>query len=277
MRLRKPMNGVNKHGLKRSDLTSEQKRTLRQEAGFGCVRCGNAIGTYEHIDPPFSEAKSHEVVNMAFLCMGCHDKVTRGLLSKQTVKDCKDNPRSLQDGFSFEAFDIGCESPVIHFGPLSAIDCTYLIRVNDRPVFWINEPEDAGGPFRINAELRDIDGNVIFSIRDNQWQTRNDSWDVEVVGRRITIRNGPGIIALILKSDPPHSLFVERMDMIVEGCRFYCDGSEFSIYDPRCSSVRLTKMTAKCWESAVDIGAHGVAIGRGPRPGNDLKMEFEMG
>ena len=97
------MSAVNKYGLRRSDLTSDQKRQIRQQAGFGCVVCGNAIGDYEHIDPEFSEAGEHDVSKMAFLCIQCHGKVTRRQLSKQSVLTARENPAALESGFSFEA------------------------------------------------------------------------------------------------------------------------------------------------------------------------------
>jgi len=57
---------TNKHGLPRH-IPPEIKRAIRQACGFGCVTCGSAIGQYEHIDPEFAEATSHDPEKMAYL------------------------------------------------------------------------------------------------------------------------------------------------------------------------------------------------------------------
>lgn len=257
------LNNANKHGLKRSDLTSEQKRQLRQEAGFGCVCCGNAICDYEHIEPEFSDAVIHDVAKMAYLCIRCHGKVTRKQLSKETVREAKEYPKALLKGFSFEAFDIGNKPPAIHFGPMIAIGCTYAIVVNDRPVFWINSPEEIGGPFRLNAEFRNVFGETIFSIIDNEYRTTNDSWDVEIVGPLITIRSAPGQIVLRIRTDPPNSLVIERMDMSIEGYRIYCDGTEFTVTPDEGDLVRATKLECVGCAIAVKLGGGSIIFGVG--------------
>ncbi len=257
------MADVNKHGLKRSDLTNEQKRIIRQQAGFGCVICGNAVGDYEHIDPEFADAKIHDPEKMAFLCIQCHGKVTRGQLSKSTVARAKLGPKALQSGFLFEAFDVGPDAPRIHFGPLSAVNCKWAIRVNGRPVFWINPPETIGGPFRLNAELRDAVGGVVFSIINNQWQTRTDKWDVEVVGRTITVRDGPGQIALKIKTMPPKELHIERMDMSIEGFKIRCDGSQFTVVSPSGATAQATQMEMDGCLAAVELDSGNIMFGFG--------------
>ncbi len=53
----------NKHGLSRT-IPEDVKRQVRQACGFGCVCCGFAIVTYEHIEPEFHNAESHDPENM---------------------------------------------------------------------------------------------------------------------------------------------------------------------------------------------------------------------
>ena len=78
----------NKYGLSRH-IPETVKRKVRQACGFGCVCCGLAIATYEHIDPEFSEAKNHDWKKIAYLCGSCHDKVTRGFWSKNKIKKAR--------------------------------------------------------------------------------------------------------------------------------------------------------------------------------------------
>jgi SEC-C motif len=254
---------MNRFGLKRSDLTSEQKRLLRQEAGFGCVCCGNAICTYEHISPEFANAQTHDVIAMAYICHQCHGKVTRGHLSKDTILRAKASPKSKQEGFSFEAFDVGSNSPKVHFGPMSSQECESIIKINGRSVFSIGGPEEEGGPFRLNAEIRGKDGVTVFSIVDNEWQVRADNWDVEVVGNRITVRSGSRDVAFCLRTDPSVAVYVERMDLMIEGNRIYCDGRLFSIESTGGGYIEATALEFYRCENAVLIENGSIQLGTG--------------
>src|SRR5437016_5533012 len=103
---------LNKYGLTRRP-PAEVRRQIRQECNFGCVCCGLAIAQYEHIDPEFHEAKEHDPAKMAYLCGGCHDRVTRGVWSKAKVKADRKQPWAKQKGHCHDAFDIGADFPVV--------------------------------------------------------------------------------------------------------------------------------------------------------------------
>jgi hypothetical protein len=77
--------GKNRFGLSR-DIPRGIKREVRRRSGFGCVICGCAIFEYEHVDPPFSEAKQHDPSGITLLCGQCHSYVTRGVWSKDKVQ-----------------------------------------------------------------------------------------------------------------------------------------------------------------------------------------------
>ena len=60
------------------------KRMLRQEAYFGCVKCGCPIIEYHHIEP-WSVVKKHEVDNLVVLCPNCHREANVGAYYKEQV------------------------------------------------------------------------------------------------------------------------------------------------------------------------------------------------
>lgn len=80
---------------------------------IGCVLCGKAICQFEHVDPPFSQAKAHDPSKITLLCGYCHDKVTRSLISKNTIKKAMENPICLRKGFTHDFFDLGIKIPQI--------------------------------------------------------------------------------------------------------------------------------------------------------------------
>jgi hypothetical protein len=109
---------------------------------------------------------------MTFLCGSCHFKKTKKQLSIETIEKAKLNPAATREGYSFEAFDVGDQAPIVRFGPMSASDCKCLIEVFREPILWIKAPEEPGGPFRLNANFYDKFGNHSLSIFG--WQFSND-------------------------------------------------------------------------------------------------------
>lgn len=208
----------NKHGLSR-DIPAAVKRQLRQEAGFGCVVCGMAIGTYEHIDPEFHDAKSHDPARMAFLCHQCHGKVTRGQLSKHAVKQAKANPAAKRNGFSFEFFDMSKRPYVVSVGPIQAMECLSFLTLNGQDVLWVGAPKFAGGPVLLNAQLHRRDGSPFFEIIENEWRVNDGNWDFELVGRRMTFKDSDGGIPLQLHTFAGQGYQISRIDLEINGVR----------------------------------------------------------
>jgi hypothetical protein len=168
----------------------------------------------------------HDPERIALLCGSCHDRVTRGALSKETVKRWALHPRAKELGFSFGPFDIGLHRPVIVAGTLTGRMTGALIEINGESVFSILAPESEGGPFRINASLRDRDGSKILEIDANEWKTPATNWDVEVVGPRISVRRAARDISLVLRSEPPERIVIERLEMQHLGTKIRCMENE---------------------------------------------------
>jgi hypothetical protein len=200
----------NRYGLSRSDLKEETKRALRQAAGFGCVCCGIAIATYEHIEPEFKDATRHDPDAMAYLCAGCHSKVTRGTWSKDKVWRAKKDPWCLTHGRPHDDFDISPSGASIWLGPNRIINVSTILSIDDEPILEIEPPEERGAPFRISARFYDRNDNLIFTIVRNEWHGEPSAWDINSVGPRTTIRTGPRSIALQFRAAPPEGIVIER-------------------------------------------------------------------
>ena len=216
------MSETNQHGLSRS-IDAATKREVRRRCGFGCVNCGGAVYQYEHLDPVFSDAKFHDPAAIVLLCGGCHDRVTRGLLSKETVKRCAASPKCKEQGFSFGPLDVGEGSVDITIGTATFEDVTHLIQVAGDNVFSLTKPDEAGAPLNLNAYVCDRDGTEILRIVDNEWRTPTTNWDVEIIGKRISIRKAQGDIALVFRAESPNHLVVERLNMLHKGIRIECE------------------------------------------------------
>lgn len=213
------MNEVNIHGLSRT-IPEEIKRQVRQECGFGCVVCGLSIATYEHIDPAFKDAKEHDPSKIAYLCGGCHDRVTRGVWSKEKVLEARLNPWCIQHGRCHDSFDISVPHPVIWVGPNEIINIDKILSIDDHVILSIEPPQQEGEPYTISGEFYDDSGNLLFVIDRNEWLGNIKSWDIETVGRTLTIRKAARRIALRITALPPKGILIEGADMFCRHARF---------------------------------------------------------
>ena len=112
----------NTYGLSRY-IPAAVKKEIRRRCGFGCVICGNAIITYEHIDPPFAIARTHDPKRMTLLCGTHQTESTKGLLSKETITSADSNPFCKQKGYARHLFDLGGIRPVLVVGSNTLTEC----------------------------------------------------------------------------------------------------------------------------------------------------------
>lgn len=254
---------INKHGLSRN-IPDPTKRKVRQRCGFGCINCGNAIYQYEHLDPEFADALKHDPDCIVLLCGACHDRVTRGLLSKETVKEKATKPKCKERGFSFGPFDIGNDPPEIVLGTIVARNAQTLIRICGNDVFAVRPPENNGGPFKLDARFFDADDRPILDIVENEWRSSSDNWDVEISGARIAIRKALGKLALVLRAEPPRRLVIEQMDMVHKGIRVSCrEGTAFQAITPGGITFNTTGCESDDWRVGVDIDETGIKVSQG--------------
>jgi hypothetical protein len=188
------------------------------------VICGASIIEYEHIDPPFEEAREHDPERMALLCPSHHAKVTRGFMSKETVMAARTNPQCLKDGFASEFIDVGQTHPTIEFAGSVAENCTIPLQYRDVPLCKIMQAEEDGGPFRLSAQFFNSEGEPSLRIIENEWRASTDNWDVEATGGRIVVRDAHGHISLRIVADPPDRLTIDRLDMRVG--EFHLEGTD---------------------------------------------------
>ena len=185
--------------------------------------CGQVICTYEHIDPPWVDAKEHDASKMALLCYQCHGKVTKGLVSKNAVWTAKGSPAAKKQEYAREIFAYEGEHLAIQFGPITVHNCLVAIAVARVPIVWVDPPKEEGEPWLFNARFWNADGKETFSIEDNVWTVNAENWDVQTTGNNIVIRNGRGDIALDMDWVNGGLMHVKSVDMFVFDYRIRCN------------------------------------------------------
>jgi hypothetical protein len=218
----------NKHGLTRA-IPEAVKRQVRQACGFGCVCCGLAIVTYEHIDPEFHDAQNHDPNKMALLCGSCHDRVTRGFWSKETIKQARRDPFCIRQGKCHDAFDIGEGDLAVWIGTVKAVNVESILKVDETVLLSIEPPEEPGAPYRLSGEFYDDSGNLLFRISKNEWFGETCNWDMETIGGTIVIKSKPSTVNLKVRCNPPRGIIIEKMSMLFRDTRFMCDEYELRV------------------------------------------------
>jgi hypothetical protein len=233
------MASSNRFGLTR-DIPEEVKRLVRQRCGFGCVICAGAIVEYEHIEPEFARASTHDPDGIALLCPTCHAKRTRNFLSRRRVVDAMHDPAAKKAGYAFSELEATQQHPYVVFAGMTLRNCRTPVEIRGLPVFQVEPAESAGGPYRISASFFDSAGVPSLFIRQNEWQVLAHSWDVEAKGGVVTVRMAPADISLRLRLDPGKGVVVERLAMFCGGYRLDGNADDLVVTQPRGGKITFT-------------------------------------
>lgn len=219
----------NKFGLSRHIPTSVALE-VRQRSKFGCVICRCAIYQYEHILPQFSDATSHDAENICLLCGGCHDRVTRGRLSKETVQKKYQLIQSTPDvKRPFEELDLSAPVLSITLGDATFHQTNILLRINGESLLSITPPIDGASFPTLNGVFYDRLGLESLRITDNVWEGKNDAWDITVIGSVVTVTDHSGRIALRFGLSPPGHVTITHLDMYKDNCHIMCTKGELLV------------------------------------------------
>ena len=220
---------TNRHGLSRN-IPSDIAREIRRRSKFGCVNCRCAIYQYEHIDPEFADAHEHDPSAICLLCGGCHDRVTRGRLAKETVKTKYLETQGSKDiARPFEELDLATNQISIVLGSATFEYAQCLLRINGQDVLTIRPPKEGAAFPTLNGIFCDRTGREIFRITDNVWEGPSEVWDVQITGTRLTIKADEKRTALVLEVCPPNTVRVLQLDMYKDNCHIICDETQTRI------------------------------------------------
>lgn len=219
----------NRYGLARH-IPADIAQEVRRRSKFGCVICRCGIYQYEHIDPEFADATQHAPDHICLLCGGCHDRVTRGRLSKETVRaKYEEIQRTDRVRRPFENLDLASANIRVQLGTASFEFSKTLIRVNGEDLLAIRPPKDGAAFPTIDGVFYDRKGRESFRITDNVWEGPLDAWDIEVVGTSVTIRTEERRVALSFDVVPPGEIRITRLDMYKDNCHIICDREQILI------------------------------------------------
>ena len=251
---------ANRHGLQRH-IPTDIALDIRRRSKFGCVVCRCAIYQYEYIDPEFSDAQTHEPDRICLLCGGCHDRVTRGRLSKETVKaKYLEIQTSSEIRRPFEELDLSAQNICVKLGTARFESARHLLRINGVDMLSITPPKDGSSFPSLNGVFCDRAGKEIFQITDNVWEGPTDAWDVRVAGQDVVVKVDGGRTALALTIAPPGEITIKQLDMYFDNCHVMCgeDGLMVGrVHGEKYAYVGLGNFTCQHAEIGVDVDGRG--------------------
>jgi hypothetical protein len=207
----------NAFGLSRN-IPAEVRREVRRRSGYGCVICRELLCEYEHIEPSFVMATSHDPNDICLLCSNHHDLKTRGRLSASQVRSAyaqiqnSAHPPSLHQLHFSGYLRITLGNAVFDYTPSDAS----LIEYDSQPLLKLTYvPDDVFGGYRpsLSGRLADRNGTLLFEIDDNVINFAKEGFDIEAVGPVITIRNALRKIAIKITIQPPSGIIINQLVM----------------------------------------------------------------
>ncbi len=197
------------------EVSDQTKRIVRQRCGFGCVICGHPIYQYDHMYG-YTLETADDPAGITLLCANHHEEKTKKLLPLDKVLAANESPINIQNGVSDPfAVHYSGEQFTINIGPGTFVGmekylCAFLWR--DEEVIAFNITDE--GQLLLNVNLRDRSGNLTLSIINNEMVYSIDTWDVEYVGKTLTVRQALRDIMFELLFEPPSSISLTRATLV---------------------------------------------------------------
>ena len=123
--------------------------------------------------------------------------------------------------------------------------------VDDTPIVFFKKED---GHLLLTVQLFNAANELVVQILDNQLMYSATEWDVELVGRTLTVRGGPADIFVRMTFEPPDGLLIDRGHI-------WRNGVELEIHP---DSFVLANDRNALYVQAEDLDV-AVAVGDAPR------------
>ena len=190
------------------------QREIRQRCGFGCVICGIPLYEYEHMEE-WANVQRHVADEITLLCDQHHREKTAGLLPKEAVREANDKPYNLKDGVS-KPYDLhfsGAQAEILIGGNgFTCEDQGYgtimvPISVDGTPLIGF---VIADGHLLLNLVIFDEFNCPVLHINNNQLFYSVSPWDIQLVGKKLSIREAHRKILIEIEFQPPNKVVITR-------------------------------------------------------------------
>ena len=191
-------------GYQRPSTPAAVERELRQEAGFGCAKCGHPYIEYHHI-VPYAEDQHFRPEDMVALCGNCHPALSK--LGRDRQYEIKRDPYNVRANLFRGALEYDKRDLIFKVGGNWYENTPVILQFRDLPIISCLLDE---GQAKVSLNLLDKNGKIILAVKENNVVFRvDDLWDFEYAHNLAVARYGPRDIALRMDFRKP--------DAVIEG------------------------------------------------------------
>jgi plasmid stability protein len=174
--------------------------------------CGLSLYQYDHIDPPWANAREHRPEAICLLCPNHHERKNKGLLSIEEITAAYAAPKAKRAGYSHDPEFRVCRRPLkIRLGNVVFDDPTKVLRVAGEVLLEVADLED--GHLALNGRFYDCNSRLLLEIYQNEWRCLAGNWDVEHVGTGFVIREMATYLSLRVVAESAHSVTFDNIAM----------------------------------------------------------------
>jgi hypothetical protein len=196
------------------------KRIVRQQAGFGCCKCGLPIFEYHHI-----VRASQDPADIMLLCPNHHHEATVGAMKEEEQKPYKNSPYNVNQGFVQGKLKLNQTEPEIIIGSTTFIGRGEMICVDKEALISLGLES---GRLQLSVRLYDKNDDLVAEIKDNEWVSGDPlPWDLESGFQTLRIRRRIGDISLEI--DARETPIKMRADIWRKGQNYKISQSELSV------------------------------------------------
>jgi hypothetical protein len=203
---------------KRVPIPEPLKRQIRQRCGFGCVICGLPLYEYDHLDGP---TDVNDPGRITLLCDRHHKERTNGLLPTPDVEKANVQPHNVRLGASapYALNYSGSQCSIrmasnVHSSDLIDGARMCVLEVSGRCLVGFDYEDEH---LLLTLDLRDADDHQLMLIDRSELVYWIDTWDIQLVGQRLTFRRDLGDIIFDATFSPPTEIVIHRADFFVSG------------------------------------------------------------
>ena len=172
-----------------TNIPEQTKRVVRQQAGFGCCKCGFPIIEYHHI-----VKNSSNPDEIMLLCPIHHHEATVGAMLEDEQRFYKKNPINIKKGFVEGRLKINQKTPAVSIGSNQFIGTDDFLLVDGESLLSIEVYENR---LELSMKLYDPKDNLAAEVKNNEWISGEPlPWDLESRFQWLRIRRRLKDIAL---------------------------------------------------------------------------------
>ena len=176
-------------------------RQLRQEAGFGCCKCGCPIYEYHHIIPYTEDDPHFRVEDMMILCplhhKECHDYRENPTLSIEEQREAKENPFNIINGHMEGLLKVRgnqVRAGILLFTLRKGVSVE-IIKIGQEAAFCLSVGDEDN--LEISGNFYDKEGNLLATLEKNSFISEEPfPWDIQFKRQWVKINLKPRDIFL---------------------------------------------------------------------------------